>query len=173
MSTNGPRKRLDLSNAVAFWLLTCLGLAVLAACVILPVYDRYLQVRAKDLQVQRQVAALEKKLAQLEFLAKATRNDPQYNEFLARNELSYRKPGQETVAVVPQPVATDGAKTVPGAADLHIPAGIRPGSWAYSTFINKRNRMILLIMAGACLAVAILVCNPAKAQAASGRAHFT
>jgi len=146
------------SNAAVFWLLTGIGLLVVGACIILPVYEDHLRVRAEFVFVASQVADLQQRLQRQNLLIAAAETDPQYNEFIARNELNYGKPGQETIKVnagrlrdssqVDSPIQTAWQQVLPNI-----------DSWWYRVFLGRPTRIIMLIMGGASLAVAILICN--------------
>lgn len=156
----GKSKGLDWSNAAVFWMLSALGLGTLGACLLLPVNRQYLEAREEHRAMYQQVQQLQQQVKQANFLIEAARTDPQYNEFIARNELNYRKPGQESITLqVEDPdIRQDKEKPLQGS---FLPDTQR---WWYAIFLQKRSQVILLIMGGVCLVVAILICNRPKQQ---------
>ena len=154
------RKGLDWSNAAVFWMLSVLGLGTLGACLLLPVNRQYLEAREEHRAMYQQVQQLQRQVEELNFLIEAARTDPQYNEFIAQNELNYRKPGQESITLQVPHVDVPQDKEQPSQGSF------RPDTrrWWYAVFLQKRSQVILLIMGGACLVVAILICNRPRQQ---------
>ena len=56
----------------------------------------------------------------------------------------------------------EGEDTLGAAADIAAAGQIQPAvdGWWRRMFLNRVNRVIMLLMGGTCLAVAILVCKP-------------
>ena len=133
---------------------------ILGACVITPIYQQYLEVRCQRLKMEHGVSQLQQRLEQNNFLIQAARSDAQYNEFIARNELNYHKPGQQSIHIQPLPVQADRAGDKLSASEIDQLILLSTGRWWQRMFVNKHNRVILLIMAGASLAIAILICKP-------------
>jgi len=146
----------DLSTAV-FWVLLLAGLAVLGACVVVPVWTNCRMLAGQSQELSEQVEAFALRVQADQEAIKAASHDVAFNERLLIEELNYQRPGEQVLLA--------------NAAEFEklVGAGTRPESagpaWLRA-FVEQDSRSILLFMSGG-LVLFAFVYYPPKSR--SGR----
>ena len=149
----------DFSTAV-FWMLLVAGMAVLGACIVVPVWMNSQKLAWQGSNLSERVDQCRLwASADLEAVEAATSNAA-FNERLLIEELNYQRPGEQVLlvdsgrqAVVPEPAV--------------VPVGAGP-TWLRA-FVERDTRSILLVMSGG-LVLFAFVYYPAGGSAAQRKA---
>jgi cell division protein FtsB len=105
-------------SPLVFWLLTIMGLAVFAPCIVLPEWRAYQGLRLAEQREQFKVDQVREAVADEQRRLEALRSDPAVVARLARREFAFHQPG-EAVVTVPVASAPDPPKTF-------VPAPVEP-----------------------------------------------
>ena len=87
---------------LGFWVFLLLGLAILGGVSLGPLLVTHYRLKGEHGLIARQNEDLTDRLETLDHRIAALEGDPQYTERISRQELNLRKPGVETLAVVPE-----------------------------------------------------------------------
>ena len=93
---------------LGFWVFLFLGLAILGGVALSPLVLAHYRLKGEYDLVIQQSKDLTDRLETLDHRIAALEGDPQYMERISRRELNLRKPGVETLSIVPQPVPSTG-----------------------------------------------------------------
>lgn len=103
-------------SAVVFWLLTIMGFATFAPCILLPEWREYQALRVAEQREQFRVDQIREEVAEEQRRLEALRSDPAVVARLARREFAFHQPGEGIVAVpvahVPEPAKAFAAQPV-------------------------------------------------------------
>jgi len=102
-----------------FWLLTGMGLAAFAPCVILPEWRAYQDLRVAEQAEGHRLAALQREVEHQRRMLDAMRGDPAVIARLAQRDLHFRRPNEQTVKV-------DVPRAEPAAAEAFVPEPVEP-----------------------------------------------
>lgn len=105
-------------SSVVFWLLTAMGLAAFAPCILLPEWRQYQALRVAEQREHFRVEQIREEVAAEQRRLEALRSDPAVVARLARREFAFHQPGEEIVAV---PVAH-----IPEAPKTFVAAPVEP-----------------------------------------------
>jgi hypothetical protein len=106
--------RSSLSGTILFWAMVLTGAAGLGPALILPAWLEYQAALAARERARQRVSEVEKQLVGTHKQIEHLRNDPAYNERIARTELGVVTPGVETILL--DPPRQNEASTATGAA---------------------------------------------------------
>lgn len=163
MSRPGP------VNTFFFWLMTLLGVAVLAPCLVLPPWLEY-QAQLECLKAHRQyLAALETQLRGIQKQIEHLNTDPAYVLRLAQQDFggSFKVPDIETIPVDAGPDSEPDVPTVSIVEDAPQPEPILPELTMFledalrrypyaQAFVDERTRPLLMTAGGVLLVGAIV-----------------
>jgi len=151
-----------------FWVLTLGGLVLFAGSILVPLWQEQALLVQEYQAVDRQVSQLKGQVDQVNEQLGALWVDPGYTERIARNELNLRKVGEETAAIVPEPVPL---KVVPkptpvpeegqDAADVVTVPDYRP-RWWYKPFLDDQRRTWFLYLSGGLVAAGLIIAITSK-----------
>lgn len=97
-ATTKPPAR-DTGRGFVFWMLTIMGVAVLAPCVLLPEWRTYEQILETEAAYQERTDALRADLEREQRLLEALRTDPGVVARLAQRDLGFRRTDERAVEV--------------------------------------------------------------------------
>jgi len=136
---------------VSHWLFMGLGLVVLGAVAIAPMWLENLKLQRDHELLVHHNTELESRLGDVDSQIQALAADPQYTERIMRRELNLRKPGEEILAVSPEPV--EGGE--PSMAVAPLPEYVH--AWYYRVFLDQAKRPWLVGLSGGFFLSAILI----------------
>ncbi len=148
--------------AVTFWLLSGMGLTVLAACVLLPEWRTYEDLQLAKQQAQYHSRQLEQSLTHEQRLLDAIHSDPAVIGRLARRELGFRGIDDKTVYVqnmAPSIEPPDGfipKRVEPPAIVSSVTSWLPPFDYD-RIFCDKQTRNVLMVMSVGLIATAFLL----------------
>jgi len=165
-------------HPIMFWVLTSMGIAVFAPCVLVPIWEDGCRIREHERSAAAQVAGLEARRARNEARLRALLADPLVNERIVRRELNYRPAGER---VVHWPAAEPAAARLnlsPAVAVIEdqpdnpapgwlatLSRWLPAGPWG-GLFAHAANRILLLAMAGGLVVSAFVLYGPAPTRGA-------
>jgi hypothetical protein len=122
---------------VVFWLLTIMGFAAFAPCILLPEWREYQTLRVAEQREQFRVDQIREEVAKEQRGLEALRSDPAVVARLARREFAFHQPGEGIVAV---PVAH-----VPEPARGFVPQAVEPPAvlQRYERYLPRLNYDVL------------------------------
>lgn len=160
-------------SPVMFWLLMAMASATFTPCVIVPVWRDYQAIKLAERFEARAVEQLREHAQHLQRHLDALRRDPAVIERIARRDLSYRRPFEANVPVVPMPVAPVRiAETV----DLRIePPDVVRGFLTWlpisaaraDVFVDPTSRRTLMCLSGGLVLAAFVLYPPRRKQHAA------
>jgi len=148
--------------AVTFWLLSGMGLTVLAACVLLPEWRTYEDLQLAQQQAQYHSRRVEQSLAHEQRLLDAIHSDPAVIGRLARRELGFHSIDDQTVYVeymAPSIEPSDGfiPKRVEPPAIVSTVMSWLPTYHYDRIFCDKQTRHVLMVMSVGLIVTAFLL----------------
>ncbi len=163
----GAAKRRPAPSPLRFWVLVALASAVIAPCVIVPVWE---ECRSLRLAEQVEVRAIEQMRADIQrqrLHLEGLRKDPLVVSRVARRELAYLRPDEISVPVAVGPAAPEW-RPAPVVASVEPPALVTavlrwlPFSDRVDVYVDPSARATLMGLAGATLLSAFVLFPPRR-----------
>jgi cell division protein FtsB len=150
--------------------LVCLGLAVLAACLLIPAVDQNRRMAYDREQLRRDLAHLDQQVAVNDEFLRKLADDPTLAERLARRQLNAHRDGTRVLALPESSGSLDAAALASPYALLHVapppplPAYQPVGGRLGELCLDPKSRLYLMGGAMLCIVAGLLLGTAGRSQ---------